>query len=536
MTFIPIHESMIDTNNTQVLESGNGSLLGSGGVFTGTATNATGYNSITVSILSDASSGTPGLVIQLSDDNSRYTTYYQDVYIAGTNFNKTYNIFKKYYKIIYTNGSTMQTYFHLITYLKGQTNDDKTEISYQDALVETMGHPKFVEPYTLLEMRPFAGGLNSLIMNSKASSGAYTGVIANAAMTISVSNGSATTGGYYKSQSRKYCTYQPGKSISIDATGILNNGTNTSGCTTRIGYYDDNDGLFFEYTNGISVNLRKGGSTTQILKSSWNGDKLDGTGPSGINLDFTKEQIFKINFSWLGAGIIRFGFLIMGKLYICHTITNYNALSIPYMSTPNLPVRYELTTASTSDYGSLLQGCATVISWGGYNPIGRPFSISTGTSAIVVGGGSEVALLAITGNSNYAHQNIVPGVTNIYCDTSGVTILYKIRLYPAGTKPTSAASPSWTDVDTNNSVVQYAVGSNILNGGSFQTTGSILLYNDYCTGKVQGDTNIIGDILNSVRQITSNVDNSACDIIVITGQSLAGNTNIYASLVWSEIY
>ncbi len=40
MTYIPLHESVVDTNNTQILESGNGNLLGSGATYTGTATTA----------------------------------------------------------------------------------------------------------------------------------------------------------------------------------------------------------------------------------------------------------------------------------------------------------------------------------------------------------------------------------------------------------------------------------------------------------------------------------------------------------------
>ncbi len=475
----------------------------------------------------------------MSDDNSRWTTYRQDCYIGGTNFNKTYNIFKKYYRILYTNGSTIQTYFHLITYLRNTISNESenvhTDLINQNSHVDTTGNNKVVTPCTLLEMRSYSVGLtnNQLTITSKASSGVYTGTVTNSSINISVSNGTATTNGYYKSQSRRYAIYQPGKTVMTQATGILNNGNNTSGCTTRIGYYDDNDGLYFEYTNGISVNVRKNGTTTQILKANWNGDKLDGTGPSGLNLDFTKEQFFMIGFSWLGVGIIRFGFLIMGKFVICHTVTNYNILTSPFMNNPNLPIRYELTTATTSDYGSLLQGCATVISWGGYNPLGKSFSINTGTTGITATT-SETPILAITGNSNYYHQNILIGTINMY-NSSANTCLYNVRLYLAGNSPTSGTTTWNGDVGTNDSVVKYSVGTNILNGGSFQTTGSCILYSDYCVTKTNTGQIDLSNVFNNITQITSNIDN-VCDIVVITCTGIGNNVTMFASMTWHEIY
>jgi hypothetical protein len=40
-------------------------------------------------------------------------------------------------------------------------------------------------------------------------------------------------------------------------------------------------------------------------QSDWNVDTLDGNGPSGVNMDWSKLNIFQVNFRWLGAGEIR---------------------------------------------------------------------------------------------------------------------------------------------------------------------------------------------------------------------------------------
>jgi len=51
------------------------------------------------------------------------------------------------------------------------------------------------------------------------------------------------------------------------------------------------------------------GSTTTdtwIAQSAWNGDKMDGTGASGVTLDTTKGNVFQIQIQYLGFGAITF--------------------------------------------------------------------------------------------------------------------------------------------------------------------------------------------------------------------------------------
>ena len=81
---------------------------------------------------------------------------------------------------------------------------------------------------------------------------------------------------------------------------------------------------------------------TKYPQSSWNIDKCDGTGPSGFNLDLTKMQMFYIDYSWYGAGFIRWGFRgPTGDVIYCHKIPNNNVNTEAYMRSGNLPARYE---------------------------------------------------------------------------------------------------------------------------------------------------------------------------------------------------
>jgi hypothetical protein len=80
-------------------------------------------------------------------------------------------------------------------------------------------------------------------------------------------------------------------------------------------------------------------------QSQWNIDRCDGTGGSLFNLDLTKMQMFYIDFTWYGAGAIRFGFKNnRGEVIYCHRIPNNNVNTEAYMRSGNVPARYETNT------------------------------------------------------------------------------------------------------------------------------------------------------------------------------------------------
>ena len=89
----------------------------------------------------------------------------------------------------------------------------------------------------------------------------------------------------------------------------------------------------------------------RVPQSQWNIDKCDGTGPSGYNVDLTKMQMFYIDYSWYGAGAIRFGFKNQrGEIIYAHRIPNANLRTEAYMRSGNLPARYECNTIPPISY------------------------------------------------------------------------------------------------------------------------------------------------------------------------------------------
>lgn len=106
---------------------------------------------------------------------------------------------------------------------------------------------------------------------------------------------------------------------------------------------------------------------TWIYQSSWNGDKMDGTGPSGVTLDPKKGNVYQIGLQYLGFGAITFH--IEGSasgnnpdFIAVHTISypnNYTAVSL---SQPSLPF-----LASAYSAGSTTNVSVSVSSFAGFN-------------------------------------------------------------------------------------------------------------------------------------------------------------------------
>ena len=73
-------------------------------------------------------------------------------------------------------------------------------------------------------------------------------------------------------------------------------------------------------------------------------DPCNGTGPSGYNLDLTRMQMWYIDYSWYGAGYIRFGIRgTNGLVTYVNQIQNNNRQFEAYMRSGNMAAHYEVS-------------------------------------------------------------------------------------------------------------------------------------------------------------------------------------------------
>jgi len=182
-------------------------------------------------------------------------------------------------------------------------------------------------------------------------------------------------------QSRRVMSYVPGRSSGLSGAYRLSN--LTSGIRYRWGIFDENNGAFFE-VNGNDINCVVRSNTTgsvvdsSVPRSSWNEDKLDGSGRSGIILDLTKQQLPYIEYEWYGAGEVKYYFLIDGRKRLVHVASHANLISTVYCRTPFLPLRAEVKNLTgASGGGTLHYGSVSHVSEGNADRRGQVANVAS---------------------------------------------------------------------------------------------------------------------------------------------------------------
>lgn len=230
-------------------------------------------------------------------------------------------------------------------------------------------------------------------------------------------------------QTYQYFRYFPGRSHEILMTFCF--GTPTAGILKRVGYFDLADGIALEQNGNVDVafNLRSSApvlTNTRVPQSDWNIDRFDGSGPSGVTLDFSKGQILWVQAQWLGLGRLEVGFDVNGRIYPAHQFFAANSIAVPYTRTFNLPLRYEMTNLTGANTGSFDGFCATVINCG---QVGYESSYQFGGAsvpAITVTTGAEIPLYSLrpaaTFNGITNRVLIIPEMATVLTGTNPIRV------------------------------------------------------------------------------------------------------------------
>jgi len=305
-------------------------------------------------------------------------------------------------------------------------------------------------------------------------------------------------------------------------------GTAKANLRKRWGGFDSSNGVFFEL-NGTEFKVVKRSKCTGSVidtskaQSAFNGDKLDGTGDSGVTIDFDMQNIFWIEFSWLGSNIIRFGILYNGKRITMHTMNYSNIINVPWSQYAIFPFAYEQentgTVASSSDF---YLSCGSVISNGG-NELGfnHITSISTGTTAKSLST-TPILVAGIRTRSGKEHLSIKPLAFD-FLPASGTPNCYYRILY----NPT-IVSGSWVNkghiADGLSSYSSYS-------GGSVIKEGYFDLGSSGGGGGGGGGGSIKGTSLTSVLMLNSthigSSINGSSDVIAMEVRTISSSGSVH---------
>jgi hypothetical protein len=345
--------------------------------------------------------------------------------------------------------------------------------------------------------------------------GAIAHSIVNAATTLSV-----TGAGSVIRQTFMRFNYQPGKGQLIFLTGVF--GAGVAGVVKRMGYFDGTDGLFFEQDGAtLRVGKLKAGSATLVDQASWNLDVMDGSGSSGLTLDPTKTLIFVIDFEWLGVGRVRMGVVIGGAVIYVHEFLHSNIETSVYMSTPNLPCRYEIVSAGgTSD---LVHICSSVISEGGVEEHGLLRYESLGADTVNANAiGTIYAVMGLRLKS--AHI----GATVNLIDMSIMATTNSSFEWLLLINPTVAGTFNYADLA--NSSMQVAKADIVSNPSTNTVTGGTLLGG----GHVTQQTRSAQKQQVNARRLGAAIDGTR-DTVVLAVRPLTGNLDITGGITWREV-
>jgi hypothetical protein len=343
-------------------------------------------------------------------------------------------------------------------------------------------------------------------------------------------------------QSRQYVRYQPGKSQMALMT--FRGGKTTQEVTRRVGYFDADDGIFFEIDGETPYFVLRSSVSglvqeTRVAQASWNVDRLDNSddakfNPSGHGLDLTRTQILIIDLEWLGVGTVRVGFVIDGVIRFAHYFHNANVAVRPYMATANLPVRYEIGGGGgvTGTHG-LMQICASVISEGGFQyEQGFPFAATNGPTGTPVT--NRRPILSVRPGATFKgavnRARILPESVDIYSDDQAVYW----ELVQGGVLVSGSFSPVHADSVAEADIAATAVLGGITIAGGFVAATSV---GGGGATKVPGQAE--RDFLSRVP-LTLEIDGShptgtPSDVLSVVVGSRAGATDVSAALNWREL-
>ena len=218
---------------------------------------------------------------------------------------------------------------------------------------------------------------------------------------------------------------------------------------------------------------------TRIPQSQWNIDKCDGTGPSGYNIDLTRMQMWYIDYSWYGAGFIRYGLRgTNGLITYVHQIQNNNRQFEAYMRSGNMAAHYEVSgippmsflTAPlsnlTTTLSSAILGTSTTIpvaetsvfnQSGGVAAIGSPTEyIFYGSTSAASGAGSLLNCVRGFGNTRADDQAISTTIT-----PSSLTVA-DARGFPTPAQTTGTLT---VEVAAANGSIEYINYTNVTSSG-----------------------------------------------------------------------
>lgn len=321
-------------------------------------------------------------------------------------------------------------------------------------------------------------------------------------------------------RTRIYHKSNPANSKILYITANFNDATTNN--VKKLGMFDVDNGLFFQLSGStLSVVIRTSSSgapvDTVIPQSTWNVDKLDGTGASGVTLNPLLMQVYVIDYSHIGADRIRFGVMINGDITYVHQILLSNSISFAAPVAATLPIAFDNLNTG------IVVGTPTlkVFSTSLQNESGPPYesnlrTVSNGTTLKAIIAATKIPILSMRS----VDTRIPLKIENFSVFLGTTDELYITVTYGGTLTGASFSTTGFTQMDTAATAI----------------TGGRDVYSFYIKGGGGAISEKTVDEFFRIVNTTIGSDLSGTtDILTICGTSLTGAANAAAVINLREL-
>ena len=287
-----------------------------------------------------------------------------------------------------------------------------------------------------------------------------------------------------------------------------------AGSTQWAGLANTLDALWFGYNGAtFGINRRYNGSNNFVAQSSWNGDVMDGTGPSGMTLDPTKGNVYKIQYQWLGFGNIQFYIEnpSTGAFQLVHTIRYANSSTATSLLNPAMQINIQANNTSNNTNISIRSPSMSAFVQGTLISTGNNFSYANSKSI----GTSPVSIFGLRNNATF---NGITNYKSIFITGMSFTNGNQISVIQLILNGTIGGAPVYTNISSTTSVASFDTAGTSVTGG----TTIITFYRDTVSSFAFDLTDL-------------NLYLEAGDVLSVVANNVAGfSQTLYASLNWIE--
>ncbi len=339
---------------------------------------------------------------------------------------------------------------------------------------------------------------------------------------LRTNSGSDVTGSAAILASKARLSYQAGAGAEMLFSVIF--GTGVTGNKQYVGIGNARDGFFFGYT-GTSFGIlhEKNNQENWISQSSWNGDPVNTgiSGTSAFNLIPEYGNVYKIQYHWLGFGVIKFYVQnpTDGSWVLVHTIQYPSSTegTGPSLSNPSLQLLAVNSNGSSTNSNVELKIPSMSAFIEGYQAGPEIYSrFSTGVANSVTT--TLQTFLSIRNNLTYNGSNnqamVFPDVLTLNNPSTTSPILVRLFINP------SVSGASYTNINTNSVV-------------SFDTSRTGITGNKEIMSIPLVGSSVNNRVLN-MNLSDQKISLAPGDSLVVAVQSLAGTPTVAVGLSWYE--